>query len=63
MNAFLHAVFPGRQTDVKIKKDGKSLRVEISAVVGERIVIEVNSLGELKLEGFDDGEHNASDSH
>jgi len=61
MNAFIHAVFPGRQTDVKITREGKRLKMEVSGVGGERIVVEVNSVGDLKLEGLCDGEHSDSD--
>lgn len=60
MNAFLHAVFSGRHTNVRISKEGNQLKVEIDGVGGERIIVEVNSVGELKLEGLGDGEHSDS---
>lgn len=62
MNAFMHAVFPA-QADVKLIKDGKRLRIEISSfVAGERIVVEVNSLGDLEMKGFSSGQHSSRDS-
>jgi hypothetical protein len=52
MNAFMHLIFPRRNTRVQISKKGKSLRIVIEDGIAERLVIEVSSMGELDLKGL-----------
>ena len=52
MNLFTHMIFPRRNTTVELRKVKNKLRITVEGSIGERVVIEVEHIGELKLQGL-----------